>query len=185
MTSFDPRGPMVIELRELGRRPGSNLQVRREVVVPDTLGAGVAAVRAGSQMGLDLRLEATGDGVLATGAATVQVAGECSRCLVEVSWQQRVPWREFYLESGAVRDDADPMEDDVTVLVGDVLDLEPAIRDAVVLALPLAPVCQGDCPGLCVECGARLAEDPTHQHQHDDPRWAALTGFEQSNSEED
>jgi uncharacterized protein len=49
------------------------------------------------------------------------------------------------------------------------------LRDAVVLALPFQPLCQDDCPGLCVECGARLADDPDHRHEDPtDPRWAAL-----------
>jgi uncharacterized protein len=60
-------------------------------------------------------------------------------------------------------------------LEGDFLDLEPALRDAVVLSLPLQPVCREDCPGLCSQCGARLADDPEHQHDEVDPRWAALT----------
>ena len=44
-----------------------------------------------------------------------------------------------------------------------------------VLALPFQPLCQDDCPGLCTECGARLADDPDHRHEEPvDPRWAAL-----------
>ena len=58
----------------------------------------------------------------------------------------------------------------------DLVDLEPLLRDAVVLALPFQPLCQDDCPGLCAECGARLADDPDHGHEAAvDPRWAALT----------
>ena len=57
---------------------------------------------------------------------------------------------------------------------GDELDLEPVLRDLIVTALPLAPVCRDDCPGLCSECGARLADDPTHKHDIIDARWAAL-----------
>mgnify|MGYP003286645941 CR=1 FL=1 len=45
-------------------------------------------------------------------------------------------------------------------LEDDMIDLEPLLRDAVVLALPFQPLCQDDCPGLCTECGARLADDP-------------------------
>ena len=59
-------------------------------------------------------------------------------------------------------------------LNGDLLDLEPALRDAVVLALPLQPLCREDCAGLCSECGVRLDSDPGHGHEVDDPRWAAL-----------
>ena len=59
----------------------------------------------------------------------------------------------------------------------DHVDLEPLLRDAVVLDLPLAPVCRDDCPGLCSQCGARLADDPEHHHDVIDPRWAALGGL--------
>ena len=61
------------------------------------------------------------------------------------------------------------------MLQGDLVDLEPLLRDAVVLALPFQPLCMDDCPGLCPECGARLADDPDHAHDAAiDPRWAAL-----------
>ena len=61
------------------------------------------------------------------------------------------------------------------MLQDDLVDLEPLLRDAVVLALPFQPLCRDDCPGLCTECGARLADDPDHAHEAAiDPRWAAL-----------
>ena len=56
-------------------------------------------------------------------------------------------------------------DDEVSKLEDDLLDLEPLLRDAVVLALPFQPLCEDDCPGLCVECGARLADDPDHAHE--------------------
>jgi uncharacterized metal-binding protein YceD (DUF177 family) len=66
-------------------------------------------------------------------------------------------------------------DDEIGRLVDDYIDLEPLLRDAVVLALPLAPVCRDDCPGLCPDCGARLADvEPDHGHEQVDPRWAAL-----------
>ncbi len=74
-------------------------------------------------------------------------------------------------------DHALPGEDDeVSTLQDDLVDLEPLLRDAVVLALPFQPLCTDDCPGLCPDCGARLADDPDHAHEAAvDPRWAALT----------
>ena len=69
---------------------------------------------------------------------------------------------------------ADDEDDDVRELEGDLLDLEPVLRDAVVPTLPFQPVCRADCPGLCSECGAHLAEDPDHHHEVLDPRWSAL-----------
>jgi len=75
--------------------------------------------------------------------------------------------------------EVDPDEElEVSKLQDDLVDLEPLLRDAVVLALPFQPLCQDDCPGLCAECGARLADDPDHTHGEPvDPRWAALSAL--------
>jgi uncharacterized protein len=55
-----------------------------------------------------------------------------------------------------------------------------------VLALPFQPLCQDDCPGLCPECGARLADDPDHGHDAPvDPRWAALGALAEPEQHED
>ncbi len=76
-------------------------------------------------------------------------------------------------------DQHDEQEDEERYLDGDLLDLEPALRDAVVLALPMSPRCRDDCPGLCVECGVPLAEaGPGHRHDdRPDPRWDGLRQF--------
>jgi uncharacterized protein len=74
-------------------------------------------------------------------------------------------------------DDSEEQDDEeLHYLDGDLLDLEPVFRDAVVLALPMSPLCREDCPGLCAECGVPLADaGPDHRHDEaTDPRWAAL-----------
>ena len=90
---------------------------------------------------------------------------------------------------GAVRlrDHALPEEDDeVSTLQDDLVDLEPLLRDAVVLALPFQPLCEDDCPGLCAECGARLKDDPDHAHDEPiDPRWAGLAALKQDQQDQD
>ena len=71
---------------------------------------------------------------------------------------------------------------EVSKLQGDLVDLEPLLRDAVVLALPFQPLCEDDCPGLCIECGARFADDPDHAHEEPvDPRWGKLADLQQGN----
>ena len=76
-------------------------------------------------------------------------------------------------------------DDEVSMLEGDLVDLEPLLRDAVVLALPFQPLCEDDCPGLCTECGARLADDPDHAHDEPiDPRWAGLTALQQDREQD-
>ena len=59
----------------------------------------------------------------------------------------------------------------------DLIDLEPVIRDAVLLAMPLAPLCQTDCAGLCITCGENLNDVPDHAHEEIDPRWATLANL--------
>ncbi|MGI8614890.1 MAG: YceD family protein [Nocardioidaceae bacterium] len=137
---------------------------------PAGVGIDVLGVLEGSLVELDLRLEAVMEGVLVTGTATVQVSGECARCLGRIANDLAVDLQELYAYDVG-RDD-----DETGRLEGDLLDLEPVLRDAVVLALPFSPRCSPDCPGLCPQCGARLADDPDHVHdERMDPRWAALS----------
>jgi len=113
------------------------------------------------------------EGVLVTGTARAGLAGECARCLEAIDDDVVADFQELFVYDGS-----DVEEDEANRLEGELLDLEPLLRDAVVLTLPFQPLCQDDCPGLCVECGARLADDPDHQHQDAiDPRWAALQGL--------
>jgi len=58
------------------------------------------------------------------------------------------------------------------------LDLEPSIRDAILLGEPIAPLDRPDCPGLCIVCGLPLDEG-IHDHPTDDidPRLEALRAF--------
>jgi uncharacterized protein len=69
-------------------------------------------------------------------------------------------------------------DDELPTLVDDLIDLEPVLRDALVLELPMSPLCSEDCRGLCAGCGEKLADLPeNHSHDAVDPRWAALTGL--------
>ena len=177
MTSLDPRAPLVLDTRELGRRPGSQREVTRSAPAPADLGIEVLSVPEGSPVEFDLRLEAVMEGVLVTGTARAVVEGECTRCLEPIHDEVEVTFQELFVYDDTrhgVRDDSDE-DDETSRLEDDLLDLEPLLRDAVVLALPFQPLCQPDCPGLCPECGARLADDPDHAHDAAvDPRWAAL-----------
>ena len=171
-SKLDPRAPLVLDTRELGRRPGSQRKMSLTAEAPAELGIEVLGVPEGSEVHLDLRLEAVMDGVLVSGTASADLEGECARCLEPIEDVITVDIQELYLYEPADGNDED---DDVSRLEDDLLDLEPVLRDAVVLALPFQPLCQDDCPGLCVECGARLADDPDHRHDEPvDPRWAAL-----------
>ncbi|MAS54509.1 DUF177 domain-containing protein [Nocardioides sp.] len=183
MNSLDPRAPLVLDTRELGRRPGSQREVSRTVPAPADLGIEVLYVAEGAPVELDLRLEAVMEGVLVTGTATADLEGECVRCLDPIVDELDVSFQELYVydDSRDSRDrPSDEEEDGVSKLEDDLCDLEPLLRDAVVLALPFQPLCEEDCPGLCTECGAQLRDDPDHSHDAPiDPRWAALGSLEQ------
>jgi uncharacterized protein len=170
----DLRAPLVLSTHDLGRRPGSMRTLATVVPAPVDLGAELIGVPEGSELALDLRLEAVHEGVLVSGDVRCVVVGECGRCLGPVEGSLRVPIQELFWYPD-VRD-ADGQDDEgLPALEGDLLDLEPILRDAVVTALPFQPVCRPDCPGLCSECGARLADvEQPHVHEQVDPRWAAL-----------
>lgn len=170
---LDPRAPFVVNTHDLGRRPGLMRERTLSVPAPDDLRVELMGVRPGSTVALDIRLESVMEGVLATGSAQVVLDGECARCLGPIEDDLEVALQELF-----VYPESEAGEDEAARLDGDLLDLEPILRDAVVLALPFRPVCRPDCPGLCVECGARLADQPGHTHAEGiDPRWGALVAL--------
>ena len=175
---LDPRAPLVLDTRELGRRPGSQRQVSRSAPAPADLGIEVLGVPEGTPVEFDLRLEAVMEGVLVTGTADTVLVGECVRCLERIEDDVVARLQELYVYDDGAHDPAADEESDVSRLEGDLIDLEPALRDAVVLALPFQPLCEEDCPGLCIECGARLKDEPDHSHEAAiDPRWAGLAAL--------
>lgn len=148
--------------------------VQRIVPAPEGIGIDMIGVPAGSDIALDLRVESVVEGILVTGTATVVLAGECARCLRDVTSSDEVDIQELFVHLGKEADDAEASR-----VEGDLVDLEPLIRDAVVLDLPFTPLCRPDCRGLCPLCGFNLNDDPDHRHEADvDPRWAGLAGWQ-------
>lgn len=171
---LDPHAPLVLDTRELGRRPGSMRPARFTAPAPAGLGVEMIGVPEGAPLVLDLRLEAVMEGVLVSGTVTAPVTGECGRCLEPVADEVVVGIQELYAYPDSTTDDTDSAGE-VSRLVADLVDLEPVVRDATVLGLPLTPVCREDCRGLCATCGGRLDELPAdHSHELIDRRWAVL-----------
>ena len=169
----DRRSPLVLEVLELGHGAGSMREVSRTVPAPADLGLEVIGVPEGSDIDLDLRLEAVVEGVLVSGTAAVQLHGACARCLRDIEGAETFRLQELFLYPGH------EVEEDERQIVEDTIDLDGVLRDAVVLELPFTPLCREDCLGLCPECGFNLNDDPTHEHEAViDARWATLADLD-------
>ena len=144
------------------------------VLLQQRLGLPTIGVPWGSPVALDLRLESVTEGVYVSGTAHARLEGECARCLDPLTDEITVTIGELFAYPDSVTDETTD-EDELPRVVDEHVDLEQTVRDALVLDLPLAPLCRPDCPGLCAECGEKWADlDPDHGHETLDPRWAAL-----------
>jgi uncharacterized protein len=173
----DPRSPLVFDVRQMRRRPAELREFRRMVPAPAALGSDVIGVPDGAPLAVEALLESVSEGVLVTGTVTAPLQGECGRCLDPITDEMVVDICELF----AFQDSATvetTTEDEVHRVDGDYIDIEPVVRDAVVLGLPWTPLCRPDCGGLCSECGQRIDDlPPDHSHDMIDPRWAALAAF--------
>ncbi|HUW78888.1 MAG TPA: YceD family protein [Candidatus Nanopelagicaceae bacterium] len=191
---LDPKAPFVVDTHDLGRSPGSLQEQSRSVLSPTTIGLDVIAIAKNARLDLAFRLQAVSEGVLVSGQLRAEASGECVRCLEPMTLPLDLRFQDLFTYEPDLRgrkqdrnenedvdlDEADPLPE----LVEELADLEPVIIDAVVLNLPYQPHCRPDCPGLCPECGALLADDPDHHHEEKDARWSSLAGlvFEESAS---
>lgn len=156
-------GPFVVGLAELRRLPGHPREVEVRGTLPG-LALSDAWVPDSAPVEADLRLEMLVDGHLtAAGVVRASWLGHCRRCLREVEGSIEVEVGEVF--------EPHPADDAETYPLGtDRVDLEPMLRDAVLLALPIAPLCGDDCAGPDPDAhpvGAPVEAEP-------DPRWSAL-----------
>ena len=153
-------------VRDLIRSPGEMRERQLDIGAPERLGEGMVAVQEGSRLEIDLKLESLHEGILASGSVIGRADGECSRCLAPVSLPVQVEFAELF---GYPADE--PFDHQ---LDGDLLDLEPVVRDAVVLALPFQPECVDGCEDLELGPGISLMVADAEREKPADPRWAAL-----------
>ena len=164
--------PFKVKVHDIMHRPGQMRESEVDITLTEVMGDGAMTIPVGGVIETDLRLESVHEGILATGEVFTTAVGECSRCLDELKLPVEVDFQELFAYSGTE-------EDDFTVS-DEQIDLEPVIRDAIVLSLPFQPVCSPDCPGLCPDCGVKLAENPNHAHdQQVDSRWTELLKFKE------
>lgn len=172
---------LVVDIADLPQKAGSFKDVHVETPAPVDLGTEVIGVPADSPLVLDAQLVSVDDGVLARGRADLHVHGECVRCLRDLDDDRTVSFDEMYFlpeATNAQAAEGDEEAEDLFLVGETTIDLEPALRDALVLDLPFRPLCHPDCRGLCPDCGERLDDLPAdHHHDHLDPRWNALAGL--------
>ncbi len=171
------RSPLILDVSRLGRRPGSMQTIRQTVPSPGRIGLDLIAIEPGTDLDLDLRLESVSEGVLVSGTVQAPTRGECSRCLGPVTGDVEIALTELYAYPDSLTEST-TADDEVGHVVDQTVDLEQPILDAVGLALPFAPLCAPDCPGLCPRCGVALATaGADHRHEEIDPRWAKLSAL--------
>ncbi|SDT77585.1 YceD family protein [Actinoplanes derwentensis] len=179
---LDPRKPLVVDTTKLPRQPGATRALNRVVPAPADLGVEMISVPVGSDLTLDMSMTSVSEGVYITGAVRGSLTGECGRCLNEIDKSFAVTIAELFAYADLPTEETTE-DDEVGRMSGDLLDLEPAVRDAIVLTLPTTPLCRPDCPGLCPDCGVHFDDLPAdHSHEEVDPRWAALRNL--SNNKE-
>ena len=174
---------------DLPRRAGEMKEYSFDITVPERMGLDVVAVESGEDIHVDMRLESVSQGILVSAQISAVADGTCMRCLEPLELQINRRIQELYRyapdkkvhtkaqRKAAEIDDLDVDED--LMLEGDEIDLEGPIRDAIVLDLPINPLCQEDCPGLCPGCGVKWSLlEPEHGHELIDPRWKGLSGLE-------
>ena len=153
------------------RTPGARQDEHRAGPVGELVVA-ASRVPADAEATADVVLDVIDGGIEVHGRVGAPWVGECRRCLRPVTGRLDVAVRELYRPRTREVDEAD---EETYPLVGEQLDLAPLVNDALLLELPLAPLCTDDCPGLCATCGAVLAEGPCGCEQAPaDPRWAVL-----------
>lgn len=176
MTTFK-NTPYTVGVYDLVRRPGELREKHLSIPVTEKLGEGLLSVPEGATLELDLRLESMHEGILVTGELETTATGVCGRCLTDIEQPVEVDFQELFAYPSDEAFDYEVHDDHV--------DLEPLIRDAVVLSLPFQPVCRPDCPGLDPETGERLADVPDREPRETiDPRWSALAALQASDTTE-
>ena len=155
-------------MADLLEHPGTRRELH-DAVELGGLGTSAAQVPEGGEVRVDLVLEAIGGGALtATGTIGAPWRGDCRRCLEPVEGSAEVDVREVF--------EPHPTEGETYPLGGEQIDLEPMVRDAVLLAMPLAPLCATTCVGPAPDAfptGPAAAEE-----RAPDPRWEALSDLE-------
>jgi uncharacterized protein len=159
---------LVVSVADLLPHPGTKKRIEREVLL-DGLEISAARVPPGEVTTVDVELQAVNDGIVVVGTVRAPWLGECRRCLKGAGGEVDAEIAGEVFERHPVEGETWPLRD-ATV------DLTELVREAVLLGLPIAPLCDDDCAGLCPTCGIDRNEgDCDCAADEVDPRWAALS----------
>lgn len=161
---------LLIDVSGLIGKPGAARKLTESGQVQD-LKSGLGRVDVADSVQVDLTLTSTEGAIAVTGRVQGRLQLSCSRCLVEFGQDFALGLKEmFYLEPAAAEgNDGYDVGEDQTV------NLEPMLRDAIVLNIPIKPVHSPECKGLCTICGADLnISDHSHDEEPVDVRWTVL-----------
>ena len=169
--------PFKVNFHELPRRAGEFRQYHLEFNAPQAIGIALLEIPKSEPLDISFKAESVDGGVLLTGEVISHARGECGRCLDPIEFDVNQKFQELFLYSSRVKEVGED-EDEVFSLDGDIADLEVPIRDAVILSMPINPLCQSDCLGLCSVCGRKWRElEKGHAHKASDPRWSGLADW--------
>jgi uncharacterized protein len=180
--------PFLFNCHDLPRRAGEMREFELTITEHDSMGLPFFAIPVGEAIEVDLRISAVSEGVLASAEVRALAVGECTRCLDRIELDLDESFNELFIYESDPRSRSSKRhekeivvedEEEVLTMQGDSIDLEGPIRDALILNLPVNPLCSEDCLGLCPGCGVKWVELPEdHGHEVVDIRWAGLKGLD-------
>ncbi|CAN2208475.1 COG1399 Predicted metal-binding, possibly nucleic acid-binding protein [Candidatus Nanopelagicaceae bacterium] len=185
--------PFILNTHDLPRRAGEMKEYQLDIPAHARIGVPLIAVPEGDLVELDIRLESVAQGVLASAEIYAVAHGECIRCLdpVEVVIDRKIqelyryePTNEKGRKKRREDEDVDLEGEEELQMDGDLMDLEIPVIDAIILTLPVNPLCSDECLGLCPDCGEKWEKLPEgHAHEVVDARWSGLGAVDFGNSE--
>ena len=189
--------PWAVSVAQVASRPGQSKEIDATFPAPSGIGDEIVGVDEGTDVSVVGSFDSIVDGLIRNARISAPVHAECTRCLkpIQRDWTVNVtsffPYEDKSAAGKGGKAGKNGKEEEVDIIAGEDeaedtyplldggawADLEALLRDTLVEELPLQPLCKPDCKGLCSQCGIDLNENPDHQHDMTDIRFAALEGL--------
>lgn len=180
-----------VNVAQIASRPGQSQTINTVFPAPSGIGDTIIGIKEGVDVSVTGSFDSIVDGLILTARIDAPVQAECTRCLKPIERDWGVNVTAFFPYESHDDGHKHGKNEEVDIIAGEdesediyplssdgaFADLEALIRDTLVEALPLQPLCREDCLGLCPQCGIDLNEHPDHHHESTDLRFAALAGL--------